>query len=169
MTFTITFADVPQEVVGLAALMRQYLEWDIAEFQKATGMSLSVDAYVSNTMDNLQDYMPPDGRLAMAHSDRGTLLGFVLLKQLSGRSAEIKRLYVDPDARGAGLGKKLLEHLLEEARGIGYETVFLDTATYMPAAHRLYQSVGFRETGPYLGSENDDAVKKFLTFMELKL
>ena len=169
MSFTITFADVPQEVVGLAALMRQYLEWDIAEFQKASGISLSVEEYFSNTMDHLQDYMPPDGRLAMAQDESGTLVGIVLLKKLSGHSAEIKRLYVDPEARGAGLGKKLLERLLEEARKIGYERVFQDTATYMPAAQRLYRSFGFRETGPYPGSENDEAVKKFLTFMDLKL
>ncbi len=59
--------------------------------------------------------------------------------------------------------------LLEQARRIGYEQVFLDTGTYMPAAHRLYRSFGFRDTGPYSGSENDETVQKFLKFMKLKL
>ena len=169
MTISITFATAPDELSGVAELTRRYLEWDLSEFETVSGMSLSVDEYVSNTVDNLEDYMPPEGRLAMARDETGKLLGIVLLKRLATGTAEIKRLFVDPEARGEGLGRKLVGRLLEEAREIGYEQVFLDTGTYMPAAHRLYQSFGFRDTDPYPGSENDEDVQKFLRFMKLEL
>ncbi len=169
MTISITLAKAPDELSGVAELTRRYLEWDLSEFETVSGMSLSVDEYVSNTVDNLEDYMPPEGRLAMARDETGKLLGIVLLKPLATGTAEIKRLFVDPEARGEGLGRKLVGRLLEEAREIGYEQVFLDTGTYMPAAHRLYQSFGFRDTDPYPGSENDEDVQKFLRFMKLEL
>ncbi len=169
MTISVTFAEAPDALTGVAELTRRYLEWDLEEFEKVSGMSLSVDEYVSNTVDNFEEYMPPDGRLAMARDETGTLLGIVLLKRLAAGTAEIKRLFVDPDARGLGIGRELVGRLLEEARQVGYEEVFLDTGTYMPAAHRLYQSFGFRETGPYSGSENDEDVQKFLRFMKLEL
>ena len=102
-------------------------------------------------------------------SDAGNLLGTVMLRKLGDASAEIKRLFVNPDARGMGIGNKLISFLLGEAREIGYQQIFLDTGTYMPAAHRLYESFGFRDTGPYPGSENDETVQKFLRFMKLEL
>ncbi len=169
MTIRITVSTAPEDRAGLAELTRKYLEWDLAEFEKASGISLSLDAYLSNTLDNLEDYMPPDGRLLMARDASGDLRGTVLLKKLAGGTAEIKRLFVDPAARGEGIGRKLIEHLLEEARQIGYGQVFLDTGTYMPAAQRLYKSFGFQDTDPYPGSENDETVQEFLRFMTLKL
>ena len=111
----------------------------------------------------------PVARLAMARNATGALLGTVMLKRLAGNTAEIKRLFVDPDARGEGIGKRLVGSLLDEARRIGYDRIVLDSGTYMPAAHRLYRSFGFRDTDAYPGSENDESVQKFLIFMELKL
>lgn len=169
MTITITIAEALEELTGVAELTRRFLEWDLAEFASVSGLSLSLDEYVSNTLDNLEDYMPPDGRIAMARDESGNLLGIVMLRRLAAGTAEIKRLFVDPEARGAGIGKKLVGSLLEQARDIGYEQVYLDTGTYMPAAHRLYRGFGFRDTGPYPGSENDETVQRFLKFMKLEL
>ena len=169
MTIRITYAETPEEPAGLAEMTRRYLEWDLGEFERVSGISLSVDDYVSNTLEHLEEYMPPDGRLVMARDEPGNLLGTVMLRKLGDASAEIKRLFVNPDARGMGIGNKLISFLLGEARQIGYQQIFLDTGTYMPAAHRLYESFGFRDTGPYPGSENDETVQKFLRFMKLEL
>ena len=169
MTVDIAFAEALDDLTGVAELTRRFLEWDLAEFERVSGLSLSLDEYVSNTLDHLEDYMPPDGRIALARDELGSLLGIVMLRKLSPGVAEIKRLFVDPEGRGKGIGRRLVGSLLEQAREIGYEQVFLDTATYMPAAHRLYRNFGFHDTGPYPGSENDETVQKYLLFMKLDL
>ena len=169
MSYTVTHARATDELTGVAEITRRYLEWDLGEFEKASGIALNLEDYVSNTLDNLDDYMPPDGRLLMARDESGVLLGIILLKKLTKSTGEVKRLYVDKAARGQGVGQKLIESLLEQARRIGYDRLFLDTATYMPSAHRLYRSFGFCDTDPYPGSENDEAVQEFLVFMKLEL
>ncbi|MEM7730732.1 MAG: GNAT family N-acetyltransferase [Pseudomonadota bacterium] len=169
MSMTLSIAETPEELEGVADLTRQYLEWDLRAFEKAAGLSLDLEAYVANTLDHLDAYMPPDGRLVMARDAAGRLQGLVLLRRLDPESAEIKRLFVDPAARGKGVGERLVETVLDEAGKAGYRRVFLDTATYMTAAHRLYRRFGFRDTAPYPGSENDETVKAFLIFMTREL
>jgi GNAT superfamily N-acetyltransferase len=63
--------------------------------------------------------------------------------------AEVKRLYVQPAARGGGWGRKLIDALLLEARTIGYGELKLDTIDWMIDARRLYAASGFRECAPY--------------------
>ena len=95
-------------------------------------------------------YLPPGGCLLLAHDGNGEALGVVGLKPLSPGIAEIKRLYVVPAARGAGLGRKLLERAIETARGRGYARVRLDShRASMTAGIALYHRLGFVEIPPY--------------------
>jgi GNAT superfamily N-acetyltransferase len=58
-------------------------------------------------------------------------------------AAGIRMLAVDPLARGAGIGATLVGWCLERARAAGRRRVLLHSAHYMPAAHRLYERLGF--------------------------
>src|SRR5271155_4813339 len=94
-------------------------------------------------------YTPPAGCVLLARKD-GAAIGVVALKPLAPGIAEIKRLYVAPPARGAGLGRRLAEHAIAEARRKGYERVRLDThRPSMSAAIALYRRLGFVEIAPY--------------------
>lgn len=78
-------------------------------------------------------------------------------------------MYVRPQTRNRGVGRVLLNGLLEEARQIGYERVRLDSARFMTEAHQLYRSIGFREIEAYEGSEIPAEFQKNWIFMELRL
>ena len=61
----------------------------------------------------------------------------------------MKRLYVDPIARGSGLGQALMEAVLAEAVRLGYRELRLDTLPTMTAAIAMYRRAGFEPVAPY--------------------
>lgn len=74
-----------------------------------------------------------------------TLTGFAALKALNIREGEVKSMRAAPAARGTGVGRALLDHVIAEARERGYERLFLETGTaelHQPAIG-LYRSRGF--------------------------
>lgn len=114
------------------------------------------------------EYAPPAGRLLVGilvrhaevgpepdTTDAGVASGFrriaavVGFRPLDDRVCEMKRLFVHPSARGAGLGRALVARVLDEARGIGYREIRLDTLPAMQEAQTLYEAFGFRDIPPY--------------------
>jgi molybdopterin-guanine dinucleotide biosynthesis protein A/predicted GNAT family acetyltransferase len=71
------------------------------------------------------------------------VVGSVAVRRLGPAEVELKRMYVRPDLRGCGLGRRLLETVLLWAREHGIRTIKLDTTDRMQAARRLYESYGF--------------------------
>ena len=70
-------------------------------------------------------------------------------KRLDGETCEIKRMYLRPEGRGRGLGRQMLEALLDAARQGGYREARLDTDGLMPAAVQLYITAGFEPCTPH--------------------
>ena len=66
--------------------------------------------------------------------------------------AEIKRMYVVPEARGRGLGRRLLEALEETARELGYARIRLDTGARQPHARAMYEAAGYHPIENYNGN-----------------
>lgn len=88
--------------------------------------------------------------------DGGAAVGCGALRTLEPGVGELKRVYVKPEARGLGVGRALTAALLENARGI--RIIRLDTMPSMSAAIHVYESLGFRRTGPYADSHPAEAV-----------
>jgi putative acetyltransferase len=83
--------------------------------------------------------------------DGATVLGVAAIKELDSGHAEIKSMHTAAEARGRGVGRALLSHLLDTARARGYRRVSLETGTTpgFAAARSLYESAGFVPTGPF--------------------
>ncbi|GGM16323.1 MULTISPECIES: GNAT family N-acetyltransferase [Micromonospora] len=71
------------------------------------------------------------------------------LQELDRATGELKRMYVRPAHRGRGIGRQLLAALEELAFQRGYETLCLETGTYLPAAITLYTSCGYEPIPVY--------------------
>ena len=93
-------------------------------------------------------YAPPEGAILLGVID-DEAVGCVALRQLEPGVCEMKRLYVNPKARGTGLGRKLVDYIIAIARERGYTQMRLDTLDTLTEAMNLYQRLGFRQIAPY--------------------
>lgn len=92
-------------------------------------------------------YAAPRGRILIGERE-GALDGCIALKPVDGAICEMKRLYVRPRARGTGLGYRLVERLIGEAKAIGYAEMRLDVLEEFVQAKKLYAAFGFAPAEP---------------------
>ena len=99
---------------------------------------------------------PPTGAFVLAYLevDGGDLLpvGCGGIRGVDGAAeptCELKRMFVAPEARGRGIARALLERLEDEARGLGYTMVWLETGTEQPEAISLYESHGYESVAGF--------------------
>jgi putative acetyltransferase len=139
-------AATTNEIARARALFEEYAAW------------LAVDLCFQGFAEELSTlpgaYAPPHGMLMLA-GPSGAAVGCIALRPLAatgsapGAAAEVKRLYVRPEARGTGLGRRLVQTVIDGARAIGYRELKLDTLDRMTDARSLYANLGFRECAPY--------------------
>ena len=83
------------------------------------------------------------GTFVVARAD-GRAIGCGALRKLDEKTAEVKRMYVEPEFRGHGVAKRVLEHLEGAARDLGVHRLVLETGIYQAEAIELYRGAGFR-------------------------
>lgn len=110
---------------------------------------------VARTPDRVEtvaaEYERPSGTFLVVYAgDEPVACGGI--RSLGDGTAEVKRMYVAPSARGNGVGKELLRRLEAEARQLGYKRLRLDTAAPLTSAQALYRSAGYREIDDYNGN-----------------
>lgn len=134
----------PEQLDTLRAIFREY----------ANGLQVDLcfQDFESELAQLPGEYAEPRGALLMALLD-GQLAGCCALRPLDNadypNACEMKRLYVRPSFRKSGVGRQLVEAILDCARLAGYDCVLLDTLDEMESARALYQDLGFEEIPPY--------------------
>jgi GNAT superfamily N-acetyltransferase len=129
------------------------LAWVLGLF-RAYASSLDIDLCYQNFGMELAtlpgQYAPPTGDLLLARTSGGMPVGCVGLRPIPPEGCcEMKRLYVVPEARGTGIGKRLVEAAIQTAQRIGYREMRLDTLPSMTEAVALYRNCGFEPIEPY--------------------
>ena len=127
-------------------------------------MSLCFQSFEDEVENLPGKYSPPEGRLYLAYVN-DQLAGCIALRKIEDGICEMKRLFLRENARGQGLGNRLVEKLIEDGREIGYSKMRLDTyPPKMAKAVEIYRSHGFRPIEPYYHNPHEGVL-----FMELDL
>lgn len=161
-------ADMVKDGESIRSIFWEYLSWANERLKQEFGISFDIATMLEEGMAELENFMPPHGRLLLArHATE--VVGCACLRTIGEGIAEVKRMYVRPTARGRGAGSALLNALIQEAHQAGYRVVRLDSARFMHQAHSLYRAAGFTDTEPYPGSEVPEAFQGHWLFMEKRL
>ena len=158
-------------IAGARTLSKEYVVWMVGLIHQHypeidTSSFISAHDYEGETAKFPGEYVAPYGRLLVARYD-GEVGGCIALGKLSPEICEMRTLFVRPQYRGLGMGKKLVEATLTEARTIGYSIMRLETLAFMESALGLYRSLGFKDIAPYRQVEGP--MQTHIRFLEYAL
>ncbi len=135
--FNIRVDALPEDVVGVVALHAEL-------YAKELGFDPSFENYVAKPLSEFVRAKDIRGRLWLAQQD-SRLVGRIAVVPSSTSVAPIRWFLVAPEARGRGLGRKLLENALQFCQEAGFERIFLLTVSALTTAARLYRAAGFQK------------------------
>lgn len=162
---TISQVQSIKDIESVKNLIREFTRWAI---------SLEKGSEDAPTFQNLDKelatlpgkYSPPTGTLLLAKKNRRAI-GCIALIGLDQTTCELKRMYVIPEFRGFGIGRQLVQKLIEVAKELGFERMILDSHYTMVEAHSLYRSMGFVDVEPWPGFPEE--LRPLVVFMEKDL
>lgn len=111
-------------------------------------------AYADKALDEMTATYDKDNATYFVVEDQGKIIGGAGIAQLEnfeGGICELQKMYFLPEARGKGLGAKMMDICLEKAKAFGYEKCYLETLPYMKDATKLYSKTGFEPLEGPLG------------------
>ncbi|HEY8563912.1 MAG TPA: helix-turn-helix domain-containing GNAT family N-acetyltransferase [Beijerinckiaceae bacterium] len=115
-----------------------------ALYAQEYGFDASFEALVAEIVAQFVKSFDPARERAFIADRDGAVMGSAFLVRHDAATAKIRLVYVEPSARGSGLGKRLVGECLDFARSAGYRDVTLWTNDCLHAARRVYESFGFR-------------------------
>lgn len=103
------------------------------------------------------NYLKRGGVFEVVEDADGNLLGTIGLYPLDAETIELRKMYFDRRLRGRGVGKLMLERMIEKARALGFKRIYLETASILKEAIKLYEKYGFQPTAEGIHSARCDA------------
>ncbi|SDX52106.1 putative acetyltransferase [Lutibacter oricola] len=111
-------------------------------------------AYADKILDTLFEAYNCDAATYFVIERNGEIYGGAGIKQLDnfeGNICELQKMYFKNEARGIGLGSKMMDICLQKAKDFGFEKCYLETLPYMEDARKLYRKVGFNSLNAPMG------------------
>ena len=165
MTHQVISCFVPPEREAFSEFLQEYYALMIARITADGSDAGDGSQAVEHFWEEVDKYMPPEGRLFLAKNDAGEMIGCGMMKKISPDTAELKRLYVKPEARGTGLGRHLVERRIAAAREMGIKTLLVDTLKANVEMQGLYHKLGFEEIDVYPDSTTYANLPELLPLM----
>jgi ribosomal protein S18 acetylase RimI-like enzyme len=128
------------------------------EYETELGEDLCFQSFEDELKNPLKKYGPPEGILLLAKWQESSVACVALSPLNEPGICEMKRLYVRPRFRHLGIGKKLVEIIVDLAAKKEYITMKLDTLARLQPAIRLYEKQGFKNTSAYYKNPLPDVV-----------
>ncbi len=126
------------------------------------GLATDTEKTDADLKDINKSYILSGGAFRILESD-GRTIGSYGLYATTRKSCELRKMYLLPEFRGRGLGKKMMEDALRVARALGFVEMTLETNSRLKEAIELYKAYGFTEfTSSHLSDRCDSAMKKIL-------
>jgi GNAT superfamily N-acetyltransferase len=128
------------------------------DYQQELNADLCFQSFDAELKDPLKKYGPPNGSLLLAYY-QDQPAGCIALQPLPEAGVcEMKRLYVVPGFRKYGIGRKLVQAILDDANTLGYHTMKLDTLDRLQPAIQLYKDFGFTDASAYYANPLEGVV-----------
>jgi len=111
-------------------------------------------AYADKILDTLFEAYDTENAIYYVIEKEGEIFGGAGIKQLDnydGNVCELQKMYFLPEARGIGLGSKMMETCLQKAKEFGFVQCYLETLPYMEDARKLYRKAGFKDLDAPMG------------------
>ena len=159
----------------LRPVFEEYLTWITEQLRDNRGIvfdepeEVVMERHHQAFDTELPKMLGPRGRVIVARAG-DAIVAVGTMKPVSDDVAEIKRVYVRPNARGQGIARAIMARLLDDARTERFAVVRLETMDFMHQAIALYRSIGAAETVQFDGSEAAAAgVEGFTRYLQIRL
>ena len=169
MIHRIETPDTPENRDELHAIIHEFYSLQAGKLFASGGPQISPDVPVNAFWEDAGNYFPPRGAMVLARAEAGHLVGCGGMSDIGDGIAELKYLYVKPEARGTGLGRWLVEERIAIARRMGLTRICVDTLKMSYEMHALYEKLGFERVDDFPQSKSLRDVTElapFLTFYQ---
>lgn len=141
--------ETAEEIHLAKELILEYIKW------------LNTDLCFQHIDDELETfpekYTSPNGEFIIA-KENNRVIGCVAINELEHTICEMKRLFVKEEYKKRGIGEKLVEKIIEEAKKRNYKKMRLDTLNTMEAALSIYYKKGFYDIKPYYNNPSTGVI-----------
>jgi len=129
---------------------------ELADYLAFIGDALDAEGLDHDIAHWQEEYDGRTGVLLVVADAAGEVVGTAALRLLEPGVGELKRMWLRPSRQGRGLGRRLMDACLDEARRLGCRALRLDTQATLEAAVHLYRAYGFSEIPRYNDNRRAD-------------
>ena len=150
----------------IADIILEFYTVQTRRLHAAGGPQIAPERPVSGFWADASKYVPPRGALVLARAQAGHLIGCGGMTDIGQGVAELKYLYVRPEARGTGLGQRLVSERIDIARRMGLRQIYVDTLKVSVEMHGLYEKLGFGKVAEFPQSKSIRDLPELAPFMK---